>query len=1252
MHKTNTKRTDDVAVARPVENAEECATSLAAADNKKGSQVHKTLSTENRDITIALPNTSGPKKKAIKRAKHSTDSAVLHTKGKGDEGSNDGGNPISSSQVVLYDPRVEGREVDTSVEETVEKRTKRSLPSKDSEKEVLPTKRRRVGKKLLPSEDSEASSDKDNLMSQMSIQTIIDAAKQLERIPELIQSVRDAGFGPFIDTKIKGSINRKCMSFILKNIDTSTMTVTFSEEKKIEINRYAIHHLYGIPNGNLSAPRPNETSEVLPELKRELGFKSDEDINAKKLLVILTSMVDGHLSSKAVINKNLALKIFYLILLNKGLCVGVGPRITAKEASMVKGLDYGRIKDMDFCQLVVDELQTSVTNWQAYKKLKYKHMEGLAVAPLIMYLDSLIYKDLAHMGKETPRVLVLDDKNLTVISKADRNMGAQKGKEDWAFGKIITWKAKDDRVYKTISEEKAEETMAQRRKSICFAVAGRSFHGDDDMPARTASEHQGALLIGDSNVVQSDTINSIKNLMQQVLNLTGNLQTTSQMLDRSIPGDNDHRKIENLKVQTANLLSMFDLFGDEQKYLLDGHRTDGRSSETNKLTSIPAAKKAHQTVELDVGKQAKIVEEGCKDKSIIMPKKKKKKRKVSNKTGSIGDQQLEETHPDPEHHAGSLPDISQSIQESNKELPIQMSCKKDAEADRPEIVTSAATITGMSTDKLAESLDPKDAETSNVNAEADAPNVETSDATVSEKSADILAESPDRNDQNIKSASATNTEEVQNPKDYMQGEQAEHGFVPDVAHVDQCTSDNLLEDCVEGSKARIEDENSAAEELCNKVVENTRADDDAQVTQQMDVGFTGKFMNGTFFYRAIWNQKFIGYGEMDVTIGEVADSFEDGAPIKTNIMTIMVDVARGIFLKPDTKRLIVPFMAVLRCNSIKRDNDGKVNTRRLANLIKAINPVENCFRLDRYDIIKIPCFEEGDEECPVGHYFIMSVNLKRKRFELLDSLGGGGAEQHFVNTADVFKEIWKEAYRQSNGELSPGNLDDFSYEKPKVIPLQGETTEVFNALVMHSAIPDLTSSYTGADIKEQFGLGELLDGTTMDYIIDEMRSTSDLYATGERELLSQGFIIVCIAVNNTEAMQYSRRSTGSRTQEPAHANLLVYHRRSARERELADERNRAFLEQEAVGGLEQLGECIVRTAIMALPSPNAPPNIRRACRPSMPSMAELPRRVDGLHPREARNQHICGGEYPPLEHLERALEGQYLHALVPPETEK
>jgi hypothetical protein len=72
----------------------------------------------------------------------------------------------------------------------------------------------------------------------------------------------------------------------------------------------------------------------------------------------------------------------------------------------------------------------------------------------------------------------------------------------------------------------------------------------------------------------------------------------------------------------------------------------------------------------------------------------------------------------------------------------------------------------------------------------------------------------------------------------------------------------------------------------------------------------------------------------------------------------------------------------------------------------------------------------------------------------------------------------------------------------------------------------------------------------------------------------------------------------------------VYHRRSVRERELALERNKASREQEAIRGLEQLGEYLVRSTITTLPSPNAPSHIRRACRPGMPSMDEMLSRVD------------------------------------------
>ena len=67
---------------------------------------------------------------------------------------------------------------------------------------------------------------------------------------------------------------------------------------------------------------------------------------------------------------------------------------------------------------------------------------------------------------------------------------------------------------------------------------------------------------------------------------------------------------------------------------------------------------------------------------------------------------------------------------------------------------------------------------------------------------------------------------------------------------------------------------------------------------------------------------------------------------------------------------------------------------------------------------------------------------------------------------------------------------------------------------MHSVVPDMMVPINGADIKRQFSSGEFLDGGTMDYIIDEMKTTSELYDTGERVLLSQGFIMVCIAVNN------------------------------------------------------------------------------------------------------------------------------------------
>jgi len=82
--------------------------------------------------------------------------------------------------------------------------------------------------------------------------------------------------------------------------------------------------------------------------------------------------------------------------------------------------------------------------------------------------------------------------------------------------------------------------------------------------------------------------------------------------------------------------------------------------------------------------------------------------------------------------------------------------------------------------------------------------------------------------------------------------------------------------------------------------------------------------------------------------------------------------------------------------------------------------------------------DEPDKIGEIGHFFVVSVNIKEKRFELLDSLGGKRYEKFFFKLVEVLKEIWKVAFRKSNNELSPPTIDHFEYCKISV-PQQGQT---------------------------------------------------------------------------------------------------------------------------------------------------------------------------------------------------------------------
>ena len=228
------------------------------------------------------------------------------------------------------------------------------------------------------------------------------------------------------------------------------MNISSGEEKEIQITKDAIHLLFDFPNGNTySAPRPQDNHSI-DDLNKELGFipsPKKESLTIKwlmdKLAVEATKVSDE--------SDKLTVKIFFIILFKKVVLADSSPRFN-RVASMVKGdLDYKKMATMDFCQLIVEEISRGAKIWKGHipEKKNTKHIEGLALAPAIMYLDTLLVpmnpKTLrkiavkTNKNKETPRVNHLLETDLRAITKADMIIDGKDRPDDYKFGKLQVW---------------------------------------------------------------------------------------------------------------------------------------------------------------------------------------------------------------------------------------------------------------------------------------------------------------------------------------------------------------------------------------------------------------------------------------------------------------------------------------------------------------------------------------------------------------------------------------------------------------------------------------------------------------------------------------------------------------------------------------------------------------------------------------------------------------------------------------------
>ena len=133
------------------------------------------------------------------------------------------------------------------------------------------------------------------------------------------------------------------------------------------------------------------------------------------------------------VSVDLAVKVFFLILYQNLLSPGPAVRL-GRVAAMVENMDYAAMAHMDFCQLVIDELQAAVVRWQT-KGSKQNCAEGCAIVPLIMYLDCLKLRKFSVMHMLTPQSY-LRTKDLMKLYNEDVLVKGKIYLETYKFGKL------------------------------------------------------------------------------------------------------------------------------------------------------------------------------------------------------------------------------------------------------------------------------------------------------------------------------------------------------------------------------------------------------------------------------------------------------------------------------------------------------------------------------------------------------------------------------------------------------------------------------------------------------------------------------------------------------------------------------------------------------------------------------------------------------------------------------------------------
>jgi hypothetical protein len=163
-------------------------------------------------------------------------------------------------------------------------------------------------------------------------------------------------------------------------------------------------------------------------LRSDVGIIRSQDIKTKDLRDKLKVLVNDPKKD------NLALWVFFIIVFMKVVLPSAATRVS-REAAMFENLVIEEMANMDYCQLMVDELRRVVVRYQDGVTLG-KAITGCAIGPVLMYLDCLIRGKAPEIGMRVPCICFMNQDKLSNLADADLIRKGNADPTTWVFGKL------------------------------------------------------------------------------------------------------------------------------------------------------------------------------------------------------------------------------------------------------------------------------------------------------------------------------------------------------------------------------------------------------------------------------------------------------------------------------------------------------------------------------------------------------------------------------------------------------------------------------------------------------------------------------------------------------------------------------------------------------------------------------------------------------------------------------------------------